>query len=218
MFIKFKNNDKRKLPSGTKLKFGDLVFIDDRSFWNKMANMIRYVQTGGETNINYYCPNHCVMVLEEHPDINKVKVMQANYGGVSIKELSCWINHPKVNIIIERYKGKLRYEKSMELWMKEQEGKKYDYPAVVAIYARYLILRYSKSRFIRWYLKHKRNPLSSEKRFICSEFILRAYLKARIHLIRGKHFTNGTPYDIYKSKKIKPILKIYNHEYKKEKK
>ena len=126
-----------------------------------MANLIRYVQTGGETEHNYYCPNHCGIIIAEHPDIHQVTVMQSNWMGVKPKKLGVWLNHPKVNVIVKRYKGNLRYEKAMKMWIKEQEGKGYDYPAITGIYGRYLILKYSKSRFMRWYLKNKPNLLVS---------------------------------------------------------
>ena len=106
----------------------------------------------------------------------------------------------------------------MKKWLDEQIGKDYDVLALVGIYGRYLLMKYSKSRIIRWYLRGKKNPLASKKRFVCSKLTFNLYLlKARVRLWRKCDSSNVTPYDILRSTKIKEILRIFNYKYKEDK-
>ena len=212
MSIRFKRKVNK---ANNNLRFGDLIYVDDRSFWNLSAHVIRYVERGGKFSKNKFTPNHNMMVIEEHPNIDEVKIIQANWVGVNIKPLKLWLQHKKVNVIIKRYKRDLRHksEEKMRTWTLQQLGKGYDFGAIAGIYGRYLMLKYIKSKFIRWLLKGKRNPLSSKKRFICSEFMFLIYLRARIKLWKKSHYTNVTPYDEFRNKNFYQIFKKSNYEY-----
>lgn len=208
----------QKSIEGKKLKFGDVVFVDNRVWYNVLGRVIRYVQTGGKTNINYFCPAHAVTVYEENEDIGKVKIIHATSFKVKVQNLSILLNKKKVNLVIKRYRGKLKHKDLMREWLREQIGKDYDVLALAGIYGRYLLMRYTKSKFIRWYLRGKENPLASKKRFVCSELIYGAYyLIEKIKLWRNCHSTNVTPWDIFRSKKLKTVVKLFMYDYKKEK-
>jgi len=212
MFIKRKK--KIKKPNNH-LQFGDLIYIDDRSTLNLTAHIVRVVESGGKMHLRRFMPNHIMMVIGENPDIDKVEVIQANWAGVNIRPLKLWINHRKVNTVVKRYKKNFRQKsrEKMHTWALQQLGRAYDIPAALGILGRYLILRYTKSKLAKWFMKKKRNPLSSKKRFICSEFVYLIYKQARIRLWKQCHYTNVTPYDEFRNKNFYRIHKRMNREY-----
>jgi hypothetical protein len=205
--------------TGRDLKFGDVVFIDGRSSKNWIGKAVRIVQRGGKHPDKEFCPNHIGVVIEENNDLNKVKVIQSAFVGVRIKELGLWTNHPKCNIEVKRYKGTFENWKRqrMKKWLYAQDGKPYDYFSLIGIFARYLLLEMIEHKFVR-YIIHNWLPnyFDSKIKFICSELIFRAYQLAGVILWTETNPGFVTPYDIYKTKKLRTIGRKFNYEYGKD--
>ncbi len=201
-----------------KLKFGDIVFIDNRANWNILGKMVRFIENGGKHPKTHFMPNHVGIILEAHDDIGECKIIQAGYGGVKRRALKYWIQHPKTNIIVKRcykqvFEGRKRVLKS---WLLRQEGKKYDFPALLGILLRWVLLTIIDNKLIIYFIRHLPNPLSSKIKFTCSELVARAFKEAiRISLFKNVSSGNITPYDEFRSKKIRTVAKIIQFQYEK---
>jgi len=211
---------KRKilLPNNT-LKIGDIVFMDDRSKFNLAAKYIRYVELGGKNPGKNFVPNHIAEIRDENPNLNEIMLAQADYSGVKPKKLSIWLNNPNVNIIVKRYNRPLTENEKyiLRTWVIQQEGRGYDWTALLGIYLEYLLVKYSKSEWLKKIIKSLKNPFNIEKRFICSEYIFLSYLQIKISLYKHAQAANITPYDIFQNKRLKDVYSNTNYSYTKEK-
>ncbi len=196
-------------------RWGDIVFIDSRAPSNILAKAIRFVQNGGKPSPNNFMPHHLGMIIEVHDELKECKIIQSGLGGVKISAIKGWSDNPKTNIIVKRC-NRPRFEKRKKIlkkWLLKQVGKKYDYPAIAGILIRFVILKAMKNRFARYFISRLRNPLASRIKFTCSEFIARAFLAININIFKNIDPANITPYDIYRSKKIRTVARIDNFPY-----
>ena len=198
------------------LKFGDIIYIDDRSKLNLAAHIIRYIELGGKFPGKKFTPNHVMMVAEENPDINKVRCIQAYGNGVCYKDLGLWLKHSKVNTIVKRYNHTLTDKEKTKLhnWYVQQLGKGYDWGCLIGIFIRYLLVKYATLGWLRRFLQRFKNPFNARQRFICSEFICLTWLQIKIKLCPNcTDVANTTPYDVYQNKKFTEIYRNYNYSY-----
>lgn len=200
----------------TRLSLGDVVFIDGRAKWNIIGKTIRFIENGGKHPVDKFMPNHIGIVIESHDDIKECKIIQSAFVGVKIIALKHWSNNLKTNIIIKRC-NRLKSEKRKKVlkkWLLKQVGKKYDYPALAGILLRFVLLKTVENKLVKYFIRRMKNPLASKIKFTCSELVARAFKEAiRIYIFKHVDSANITPYDIYKSKKIRTIAKIINFEY-----
>ena len=200
-----------------KIKFGDVVFIDGRAEFNLVGKMIRFITIGGHHPYDKFVPNHVGIIIEAHDDIHECKIIQSGWAGVKIKSLKFWSKHPKTNIIVKRCnRPELeRRKRVLKKWLLKQIGKKYDYLGLIGILIRFIALFVIESRIIRFIIAHIRNPLSSRLKFTCSELIARAFMEVvGIRIFKDIEPEMITPYDEYRSKKLRTIAKIINFQYK----
>jgi len=206
----------KKKSKNTKLEIGDVVFIDGRAKWNLIGKMIRFVENGGKHPTTKFMPNHIGTVIESYNDIKECKIIESSLVGVRIMPIKHWSNNSKTNIIIKRC-NKLKsekYKKVLKKWLLKQVGKKYDYPALVGILLRFILLRIVKNKFFKFFIRRMKNPLANKIKFTCSELVARGFKEAiRIYIFKHVDPANITPYDIFRSKKLKTIAKIINFEY-----
>jgi len=203
-----------------KLQFGDIVFIDGRSSWNILGRAIRIVENGGKHPEDRFVPNHIGIVIETHNDINECKIIQSAFTGVKIKPLRLWAKHPKANIVIKRYRGAFEHWKRvrMERWLLKQDGHPYDWGQAFAILGRYFLLELIENPRLKYFIKRIwQNPWDSKIKFICSELVHLAYLYHVESLWSATTPGFVTPWDLYRSKKLRTIVKILNCSYSKTK-
>ena len=196
-------------------KWGDVVFIDSRSPGNITAKMIRFIENGGKSSPDKFMPHHLGMIIEVHDELKECKIIQSGLGGVKIVAIKGWSNNPKTNIIVKRC-NRPRFERRKRIlkkWLLKQVGKKYDYLACAGIIIRFIILKAMENRFVRYFISRLKNPLASRIKFTCSEFIARAFLAINIRIFKNIHPVNITPYDEYRSKKLRTVAKIINFQY-----
>lgn len=201
----------------TKPKFGDVVFIDGREDWNVIGKMIRFLENGAKHPTDKFMPNHIGMIVEVHKEIEECKIIQSGWAGVKIISLKFWSNNSKTNIIVKRCNRPIfeRRKRILKKWLLRQVGKKYDYLALVNILIRFIILQIIDNKIIKYFIRHLPNFLSSKIKFTCSELVARAFTEAvGIHIFKDIDSANITPYDEYRSKKLRTIAKIINFEYK----
>jgi hypothetical protein len=202
---------------GRDLEKGDVIFIDGRSKWNIIGRAIRVVQTGGKHPDHTFNPNHIGIVIEENDNLHEVKVIQSAFLGVRIRKLGGWTKHPTCNITVKRYNRTLTdiQKRVMMSWLKSQIGRWYDYPALLGIILRYILLKAIEHPVIKYFFKRLvRNPFDGKLRFICSELVYYAFLYGT-HESIWTETTPGfiTPYDEFRSKKFTTIGRYWNYQY-----
>lgn len=200
-----------------KLRFGDVVFIDGRAPWNIVGKMIRFIENDAKHPYSLFMPNHVGIIIEAHDDIHECKIIQSAFIGVKIKKLELWSKHPQCNIIVKRCTRPEfeRRKRVLKRWLYKQVGKKYDYLALIGILIRFIALYIIENKIIRMIIAHLKNPLASRIKFTCSELVARAFIEIiGIHIFKDISSDMITPYDEYKSKKLKIIAKVINFEYK----
>lgn len=206
----------KKTLTKSKHRWGDIVFIDNRSPSNILARAIRFVENGGKLSPDKFMPHHLGIIIEVHDDLKECKIIQSGLGGVKISAIKGWSDNPKTNIIVKRC-NRAKFEKRKKIlkkWLLKQVGKKYDYPACAGILIRFMVLKATKNRIARYFISRLKNPLASRIKFTCSEFVAKAFIEAvKIRIFKNIDPANITPYDIYKSKKLRIVTKITNFDY-----
>jgi len=206
-----------KSITGRDLKFGDVVFIDGRSWFNIIGRAIRTVQNGGKHPDHSFNPNHIGIVIEENENLHEVKIIQSAFLGVRIRRLGGWTQHPKCNITVKRYNDEFTdvQRRVMKTWLKSKIGCWYDYPALAGIFIRYILLQMIENKIIAYFIKRLwKNPFDSKIRFICSEIVYYAYLySVHVAIWTETHPSFITPYDEMRSKKFTTIGRYWNYQY-----
>lgn len=201
---------------GRDLKFGDLVFTDDRGYWNILGRAIRMMQNGGKHPDNKFMPNHVGIIIKENDDINEIGIIQSAGWGVRIKKLGVWIENSQSNLLFRRYKKPFtKIQKSRLLsWLKSKDGLFYDYPSIVATIVKYFVMEAFDNKFIKWIIKRWKNPLDSPTRFICSELVFKAWKNCMgVIICPSANPSDVSPYDEMRSKQFRTIGRYYNYDY-----
>ncbi len=204
---------------GSDLKFGDIIFIDERTKWNIIGRAIRVLQNNGKHPDNFFMPNHNGIVFEENEDLHKVKIIQSALAGVKVVVLGYWTKQKTTNIVAKRYRGYFPdYKKAqMKVWLKHKIGLPYDFLSFIPILIKYFVLKMIENPIFRKIIKHLPNPLDSKTRIICSELIWRAWLEILAIMVWVSiHPSYISPWDEYRSKKFRTMGRYYNFPYVKE--
>ena len=199
------------------LKIGDVVFIDARMDWGNIGKYIQIIERGGLYPEQEFIPNYLGIVVEENEDLSQVKIIQASYLGVAITSLNKWIDQPKCNIIVKRYNDLFtdREKKQMKSWLKSKLKVSYDFLQLFSIVVRGLLLTSCHYEAIKYFLERLvTNPLDSKIKFVSSELVFDAYLEI-LHISIWTEDNPGfvTPWDIFRSKSFRTILKYFNFDY-----
>ncbi len=207
-----------KQLQGKDLKFGDLVLIDDRRWFNVLGYLIRFVENGGEHPDDIFMAHHLGFVVEENEELGKVKVWEASMIGVRISPLSLWMKKSKTNLEARRYVRRISdsQKKKFNAWFEERKGFGYDFGALLGYLGRWIAIEVAENKFVKILIKFffKKNPLQSKIRFHCSELYYSAFKEViKVSLWREPCASFVTPYDLQKSKKLKTIGKWYQFEY-----
>ena len=142
------------------------------------------------TNSNW---NHAALVVK---DGDKLKVAEALSDGVVVRELDCYTKpHPELlDVTLLRYKYTLaNWQRNMiSRWALGRIGVKYDFLGIAGFLLKIVLgLRF--------------NPLASDEKFFCSEFIARAFARANIQLTPNPPQLTS-PEDLYQSRTLKRVL------------
>ena len=137
--------------------------------------------------------NHAALIVREG---EQLKVAEALAGGITVRELDFY-TRPRSDMLDAAL---LRYRYTLADWQKQKinryalgkVGAKYDFLGIVGFLLKIVLgLRF--------------NPLASDEKLFCSEFIARAFGKAHIQLTPNAPQLTS-PEDLYQSTALKRVV------------
>ncbi len=173
------------------MKKGDLVFIRSKSI---VGWLIRLVSTGRFKSL---APNHVAIIYDVVPD--GVILIEATSVGVRLVDMKRYKN---CKIWIKRMKEPRNVTLGLT-WAYTMLGLKYDYRALIGIFARSLVRILGKRIYTK--IKKFRNLLDTKMAFFCSEFVETYAMKTGKRLWIA-HTSETTPWDLIRSDELQDII------------
>jgi len=176
-----------------KIKAGDIFFTRNNSI---ISRAIRLVETG---KFKQDVPSHCGIIESVCEVDGKIRIftLESLFGGTvsGLLENYC---RKGTHVWIKRTKGYFRTEQAL-LWAYKQRFVKYDALALLGIFIRAIMRKLGLEKF-----PMIKNYLNSKRRFYCSEYVGHYGKKGGVKYWKGD-ISFWTPYDIYRSKKLRSI-------------
>ena len=179
------------------LKPGDLIFVHDTNIWNMVSNVIMICETDklrGKGKVPY----HVALVCDQH------YLIEATWGGgVRLMPIDHYLRKSFL-VWYKRLKEGVIPAEQLQVWARQHIGKPYDKWQIFGIAWR-SVLRIIPP--IYYWLKKHTSLVDSKKKFICSEFVMKAYLDlADINLYPTASLSNITPHDLNRSPLLVEIV------------